>query len=118
MDGQAEAFAKKVRAFGEKSGNGLAVRILKGHPFPNGNGVELVLEKKKRGICTFTMAKDIFCLDDLELHTWYVDEEERILASEEDLFLSINRDYSRKMFVFSQKGLFLSLTAAAGERDA
>ena len=118
LDGQAEAFAKKVRAFGEKSGNGLAVRILKGHPFPNGNGVELVLEKKKRGICTFTMAKDIFCLDDLELHTWYVDEEERILASEEDLFLSINRDYSRKMFVFSQKGLFLSLTAAAGERDA
>ena len=37
-----------------------------------------------------------------------MDGEGRILASEEDLFLLINRDYSRKMFVFSQKGLFLS----------
>ena len=56
------------------------------------------------------MTEDIFFLDDLALHTWYVDGEGRILASVEDLFLVINREYSRKMFIFSQKGLFLSYT--------
>lgn len=53
------------------------------------------------------MTEDIFRLDDLELDTWYVDWEGRILSSEEDLFLVLNREYSRRMFVFGQKGLFM-----------
>lgn len=95
LDEQAKQFAESVRALEEKIGDGLSIKVLKGR-------------HSKGEACSFTMTKDIFRLDDLELSTWYVDEEGRILASEADLFLAINRDYSRRMFVFSQKELFMS----------
>lgn len=105
---QAEALSQRIRMFSEKTGAGILVRALEGHPGQEPLDGKKFQKNASRGICSFTMTRDIFCLDDLELHTWYVDGEGRILASEEDLFLLINRDYSRKMFVFSQKGLFLS----------
>lgn len=58
--------------------------------------------------CSFTMTEDIFRLRDLELETFYVDAEGRILATEEDVMMVCNRDDSRKLFVFSQKPLFMS----------
>lgn len=99
LEGQAEQFAEKVRILGEKRGRPVRTEVLAGS-----------FAKKNlpgRGICSFTMTEDIFRLDDLELDTWYVDREGRILASEEDLFLVLNREYSCRMFVFSQKGLFM-----------
>lgn len=96
QEGQAEEFAERIRKLGERTGNCFSPEILEGKAFQAGD--------------SFTMTEDIFFLDDLALHTWYVDGEGRILASEEDLFLVINREYSRKMFIFSQKGLFLSYT--------
>lgn len=105
---QAEALSQRIRMFSEKTGAGILVRALEGHPGQEPLDGKKFQKNASRGICSFTMTRDIFCLHDLELHTWYVDGEGRILASEEDLFLLINRDYSRKMFVFSQKGLFLS----------
>lgn len=93
---QAEGFAERIRELGKRTGNCFLPEILEGKPLRAGD--------------TFTMTEDIFTLEDLGLHTWYVDGEGRILASEEDLFLVINREYSRKTFVFSQKELFLSFT--------
>lgn len=93
---QAEEFAEKLREMGRRTGDCFLPRILEGKPLS--------------GEDSFTMAKDIFSLDDFRLSTWYVDKEGRILSSEEDVFLVINREYSRKTFVFSQKGLFMSFT--------
>ena len=53
------------------------------------------------------MTESIFRIEDLSLKTLYADAEGRILASEEDLFMVINRDYSRRTFVAAQKAVFL-----------
>lgn len=102
LEGLAEQFAGEIRKLGKKRERTVRIEIMEGRP------VEKNLSA--RGICSFTMTKDIFRLDDLELDTCYVDGERRILASEEDLFFVLNREYSRRMFVFSQKGLFMHWT--------
>lgn len=99
LEGQAEQFAETIRGVGEKQGEMFRAEVLSGR-FAGKKTPE-------QESCSFTMTEDIFRLDDLELDTWYVDREGRILASEEDLFLVLNREYSRRMFVFSQKGLFM-----------
>ncbi len=109
LEGQAEEFAGRVRRIARKAGAVTTVSIVEGHPSREAGYGKSVQKKDGKALHSFTMTKDIFRLDDLDLHTWYVDGEGRILASEEDLFLAINRDYSRRMFIFSQKGLFLSL---------
>lgn len=111
LEEEAREFAGKVRRPAKKAG--ATVSILEGHPSQEADYGKHAKRKDGQPVCSFTMTRDIFRLDDLDLHTWYVDREGRILSSEEDLFLAINRDYSRKMFVFSQKGLFLSLVKKA-----
>lgn len=103
LDEQAEQFKDRVEKVMEESGAAGRAVMLPGNPYTKEASVELKNEKE----CTFTMTEDIFRVNDLELNTFYVDAEGRILAEEEDLFLVINRDYSRKTFVFSQKSLFL-----------
>ena len=96
LESQAEEFAERIRKLGERTGDCFLPQILEESPSKAGD--------------SFTMAQNIFSLEDFSLNTWYVDGEGRILSSEEDIFLAINREYSRKMFVFSQIGLFLSFT--------
>jgi len=102
LEGQAGRFAEIIMDLGEKQGKSFDAKILEGQ-FTGKN-------MPGQEICSFTMTEDIFLLNDLELNTWYVDREGRILSSEEDLFLVLNREYSRRMFVFSQKGLFMHWT--------
>lgn len=99
LERQAEQFAEKIKVLGEKRGKPARTEVLAGRFM--GKNIP------GHGFCSFTMTEDIFRLDDLELDTWYVDWEGRILSSEEDLFLVLNREYSRRMFVFGQKGLFM-----------
>ena len=122
LEEQAQNFCEKVEAVAQAVGLALKVEVLEGHPSDAGrrssnrisggavqewnNGDS---ETVANGRFTFTMTENLFRLDDLELTTCYVDEEERILATEEDLFLVINHAYSRQMFVFSQKNLFLTM---------
>ena len=99
LERQAEQFAEKIKVLGEKRGKPARTEVLAGRFM--GKNIP------GHGFCSFTMTEDIFRLDDLELDTWYVDWEGRILSSEEELFLVLNREYSRRMFVFGQKGLFM-----------
>lgn len=94
---QAKRFGEKVLEAAQEAGIMLKVELLEGQP------------AGQRGQFSFTMTANIFKVHDLELTTCYVDEQERILATEEDLFMVINRDYSRRMFIFSQKNLFLTM---------
>lgn len=117
---QAQAFAERVQKAAEEvvkqapettvparvqiapPGAPIRVEITEGAP---NAGTSTVPETNKT-ICTFTMTDDIFRLNDLDLTTFYVDEEGRILSSEEDLFLVINKEYSRRTFLHSQLPLF------------
>ena len=101
---QAQLFKEKVEAVAKAAGLVLTAEVVEGHP-------------AKRKEFSFTMTDDIFRLNDLELTTCYVDKEERILATEEDLFLVINREYSRKTFIFSQKNLFLTMVQKARRNE-
>lgn len=103
LAGQAEQFAETVKQLGGRKGQNFSVKILEGTFFQSR---EKDLPESETG--SFTMTKDIFRLEDFSLRTAYVDEEGRILATEDDLFMVMNRSYSRRMFVFSQKDLFLS----------
>lgn len=101
---QAQLFKEKVEAVAKAAGLVLTAEVVEGHP-------------AKRKEFSFTMTDDIFRLNDLELTTCYVDKEERILATEEDLFLVINREYSLKTFIFSQKNLFLTMVQKARRNE-
>lgn len=112
LEEQALAFAEKTRQAAKNLGLELGVELRDGHP---------ALDTGRAGVSGTTdhdrlmvvMTDDIFRLDDLELTYIYADREERILATEEDLFLVLNRDYSRRTFLFSQKNLFLTMARAA-----
>lgn len=105
---QAQIFCEKVKAVAQTCGMNLQIAVLEGHP-QDDLSAKLRPGNQSDVLFTFTMTDSIFRLEDLELATCYVDEEERILATEEDLFMVINRDYSRQMFVFSQKNLFMTM---------
>lgn len=92
----AEQFADRVRGAAGAAGLQIGTEILPG----SGQG------KTAAGL-SFTMTESIFRIEDLSLKTLYADAEGRILASEEDLFMVINRDYSRRTFVAAQKAVFL-----------
>ncbi|MBR6770599.1 MAG: glycosyltransferase family 2 protein [Lachnospiraceae bacterium] len=93
---QAEQFEERVKAAAQRIGIACRIQLLP----------ESEQGKKAAGL-SFTMTENIFRLEDMSLTTIYVDGEGRILATEEDLFRVINRDYSCQSFVFAQKSLFL-----------
>lgn len=102
---QAEYFAEKVQELADLNKMSIQIKIFEGQhdrTLTSKAGMEGTLSY------SFTMTDDIFRLQDMELTTCYVDAQERLMATEEDLFLVINRDYSRQMFIFSQKNLFIS----------
>lgn len=99
-ESQAQRFAGKLAELSAREKSKLEVEILAGEAGAI----------SRKGECSFTMTESLFRVNDFELNTFYVDMEGRILATEEDVCMLINRDYSRKLFVLSQKGLFLSGT--------
>ena len=58
---------------------------------------------------TFTLCESIFQLEDLGLRTYYMDVDGNVLATEDDQLMIINYAYSKRMFLFAQKPLFLRL---------
>lgn len=57
--------------------------------------------------CHISLCETIFRQDDLSLTKVYVDENENILLTEDDVLMVINYDYSYRTFHSSQKPLFL-----------
>lgn len=101
-ENQAEIFAEKLKALA----TGIKVEI----ETENGKRAGTTEKVQRPEECSFTMTDNIFKVRDFDLQTFYVDEEERILAFEEDVLMVMNRSYSRKMFILSQKALFMSKT--------
>ena len=93
----------------------LAVEVLPGHALDKRYGYkeplleETDMEPEVRPV-TFTMTEDVFRLEagNLGLATCYVDCEGRIVSSPEDAFRILNIPESRRLFLLSQKDLFLS----------
>ena len=53
------------------------------------------------------MCDNIFQIEDLSLQKIYIDINDCILASEEDVLDVINYNYSRRTFIEAQKPIFL-----------
>lgn len=60
---------------------------------------------------------DIFVVDDLSLEKIYIDVNDCILASEDDVLNIINYNYSRKSFLFAQKPIFLQRIRETKEKE-
>lgn len=119
---QAEMLAEKLQGLliGEEKETEL--EIITDLPAGTGYGSGTGIEASSAALLSVVMTDSIFRLEDLSLSVVYVDEEDRILAEEEELFLVINREYSRRTFIFAQKPLFLWSTdrvrKGAGEDGA
>jgi GT2 family glycosyltransferase len=68
-----------------------------------------VLDEQEDYEIQFTLCDYIFKLDDLSLKTIYVDLNQTILATEDDVLRVINYPYSKESFVYAQLPLFLHM---------
>lgn len=66
---------------------------------------------------TITLCESIFQLEDLSLQTYYMDVDGNVLATEDDQLMTINYAYSKRMFLFAQKPLFLRLAKELRSRS-
>ncbi len=64
-------------------------------------------EKKEEDSVTISLCETIFKIEDLSRERVYVDINDCILATEEDVLSVINYPYSRRSFIFAQKPVFL-----------
>lgn len=121
--GQAGEFAERARETAREEGTELSVEILPGHALEEEYGLGARLAgRNSRGDgeageegavpkeVTFTMTEDIFRLEagELGLATCYVDGEGRIVSSSADVFLILSVPDIRRLFLHSQKELFLN----------
>ena len=58
---------------------------------------------------SITLCKSIFQINDFSMMTYYMDIDDNILASEEDSLMIINYNYSKRLFLYAEKPLFLRL---------
>lgn len=110
LEEAAEEFAQEVKQTAdamrlEREAAGKKENAMPVIEIRSGKGAGMRQSEKE---CSFTMTGDIFRLRDLELETFYRDTEGRILATEEDVLMVCGRDDCRRMFVFSQKALFMN----------
>ena len=64
-------------------------------------------EKKETDSVTISLCETIFKVEDLSRERVYVDINDCILATEEDVLNVINYPYSKRSFIFAQKPVFL-----------
>lgn len=111
-EGQARAFAQRVQDAAREEGTELPVEICPGHALDERQGGKgrLPGQGADARALTFTMTEDVFRLEPRELGfaTCFADREGRIVSSEEDVFFLLGVRQSRRMFLHSQTGLFLS----------
>lgn len=64
-------------------------------------------DKKEKDSVTVSLCESIFKIEDLSRERVYVDINDCILATEEDVLDVINYPYSKRSFIFAQKPVFL-----------
>ena len=82
-------------------------------------GYDIVWKESPGTAREIVLCDSIFSIDDLSLEKVYIDIDDCILASEDDMLDVINYNYSKRCFVFTQKPLFLQRLAElrSGKED-
>lgn len=101
-----ELFAESASFYIEENGYGWLAEELKKYAENLGFSIQWHA-KKQDGVKEICLCQSIFELDDLSLERIYIDENECILRTENDMLDVINFNYSRRTFVFAQKPVFL-----------
>lgn len=71
-----------------------------------GSDIEWV-ENPQPGAATISLCESIFKIEDLSRNKIYIDIDDCIFETEEDMLDIINYNYSKRSFIFAQKNLFL-----------
>lgn len=100
-------FQNKNKIYIEENGyEGTAERIRETAKYLGYNDITWV-EKKEEGAYTISLCETIFRIEDLSRERIYIDINDCILETEDDVLDVINYEYSKRSFVFAQKPIFL-----------
>jgi hypothetical protein len=100
IKGKKCALIKKGR--GEDFSYDCAVKLKNLNP-----DIEITVDESAKHDITFVMCDSIFSVNDMSLKNIYIDRQFNVFATEDDALKIINYAYSKEMFRFAHKPLFL-----------